>query len=253
MIDTGHGPMKIIAFEEHYKLPAIHDAQRKVNDRVLLAYDQMAKSGHLVGDPKTGFPAGIYDLGEGRIALMNESGIDVQILSHTVPGPENLEPTLAKELSRQSNDTISATISKYPGRFLGFASLPMLDPAAAVRELERTVRDLGFVGALINGHTNGRYLDDKFFWPVFECAESLGVPIFLHPQIPPKPVADIYYGGFAPDVSAFLSIAGLGWHIETGIHSIRLIFGGVFDRFPALQIIVGHHFEALSWMAWRAD
>jgi len=109
------------------------------------------------------------------------------------------------------------------------------------------------VGALINGHINGRYLDDKFFWPVFECAESLGVPIFLHPQIPPKPVADIYYGGFAPDVSAFLSIAGLGWHIETGIHSIRLIFGGVFDRFPALQIIVGHHFEALSWMAWRAD
>ena len=253
MIDTGHGPMKIIAFEEHYKLPAIHDAQRKMNDRVLLAYDQMAKSGHLVGDPKTGFPAGIYDLGEGRIALMDESGIDVQILSHTVPGPENLEPAQAKELSRQSNDTISATIAKYPDRFLGFASLPMLDPAAAVRELERTVRDSGFVGALINGHINGRYLDDKFFWPVFECAESLGVPIFLHPQIPPKPVADIYYGGFAPDVSAFLSIAGLGWHIDTGIHSIRLIFGGVFDQFPALQIIVGHHFEALSWMAWRAD
>jgi predicted TIM-barrel fold metal-dependent hydrolase len=253
MIDTPHGPMKIIAFEEHYKLLSIHEANKKINDPVLLAYEAMKNGGRLSEDPKTGFPAGIYDLGEGRIALMDEAGIDVQILSHTVPGPENLEPALAKELSKQSNEAIAAAIAKYPGRFLGFASLPMRDPAAAARELERTVRDLGFVGALINGHVNGRYLDDKFFWPVFECAEALGVPIFLHPQMPPKPVVDTYYSGFAPPVSALLSIAGLGWHIDTGIHSIRLILGGVFDKFPALQIIVGHHFEALSWMAWRTD
>jgi uncharacterized protein len=245
--------MKIIAFEEHYGLPAIHEANKKMNDPVLLAYGEMIKAGRLVDDPKTGFPAGIYDIGEGRIALMDDAGIDVQILSQTVPGTENLEPSIAKELSRQANDAVAAAISKHPNRFLGFAALPMRDPAAAARELERTVRDLGFVGALINGHVNGRYLDDKFFWPVFECAEALGVPIFLHPQIPPKPVVDAYYGGFAPEISAFLSIAGLGWHIDTGIHSIRLILGGVFDRFPALQIIVGHHFEALSWMAWRVD
>jgi uncharacterized protein len=245
--------MKIIAFEEHFKLPIIHQANKKVNDPVELAYDTMIKSGRLVEDPKTGFPAGIYDLGEGRIAAMDDAGIDVQILSHTVPSTENLEPSLARELSRQANDAMAAAISKYPDRFLGFATLPMRDPAAAARELERTVRDLGFVGALINGHVNGRYLDDKFFWPVFECAEALGVPIYLHPQIPPKPVVDAYYSGFAPEVSAFMSIAGLGWHIDTGIHSIRLILGGVFDRFPALQIIVGHHFEALSWMAWRTD
>jgi len=175
MIDTGHGAMKIIAFEEHYKLRAIHEAARKANDRVLLAYDAMSKSGRLVDDPKTGFPAGIYDLGEGRIAAMDDAGIDVQILSHTVPGTENLEPSLARELSTQANDAMAAAISKYPDRFLGFATLPMRDPAAAVRELERAVRDLHFVGALINGHVNGRYLDDKFFWPVFECAEALGV------------------------------------------------------------------------------
>jgi predicted TIM-barrel fold metal-dependent hydrolase len=253
MIDTGDASMKIIAFEEHYKLRAIDEAARKTNDRVLLAYDAMSKSGRLVDDPKTGFPAGIYDLGEGRIAAMDDAGIDVQILSHTVPGTENLEPSLARELSRQTNDAAAAAISKYPDRFLGFAALPMRDPAAAARELERTVRDLDFVGALINGNVNGRYLDDKFFWPVFACAESLGVPIFLHPQIPPKPVVDVYYAGFSPELSAFLSIAGLGWHIDTGIHCIRLILGGVFDRFPALQIIVGHHFEALSWMAWRTD
>jgi predicted TIM-barrel fold metal-dependent hydrolase len=109
------------------------------------------------------------------------------------------------------------------------------------------------VGALINGHVNGRYLDDKFFWPVFESAEALGVPIYMHIQIPPKPVIDAYYSGFAPEISAFLSIAGTGWHIDNGVHCLRLILGGVFDRFPALQIIVGHHLEILSWTAWRAD
>jgi uncharacterized protein len=245
--------MKIIAFEEHFKLPAIHEANKKANDPVEQAYDTISKAGHFIHDPKTGFPAGIYDLGEGRIAAMDDAGIDVQILSHTVPSAENFEPSLARGLSTEANEAMAAAISKYPDRFLGFATLPMRDPAAAARELERTVRDLGFVGALINGHVNGRYLDDKFFWPVFECAEALGVPIYLHPQIPPKPVVDAYYSGFAPEVSAFLSIAGLGWHIDTGIHSVRLILGGVFDRFPALQVIVGHHLEALSYMAWRTD
>jgi hypothetical protein len=119
--------------------------------------------------------------------------------------------------------------------------------------LERTVRDHGFVGALINGHVDGRYLDDEFFWPVFESAEALDVPIYLHPTVPPRPVIDAYYLGLAPAVSAKLAVAGLGWHIDTGIHCVRLILGGVFDRFPKLQVIVGHHFEALSWMAWRTD
>jgi uncharacterized protein len=109
------------------------------------------------------------------------------------------------------------------------------------------------VGALINGHVNGRYLDDKFFSPVFESAEALDVPIYLHIQVPPKPVVDAYYGGFAPEVSALLSIAGGGWHIDNGVHCVRLILGGVFDRFPSLQIIVGHHLEILGWMARRAD
>src|SRR5580658_5791385 len=253
MINTEHGPMKIIAFEEHYGLPAIHEAAIKSNDPYALVLAGMKKSGKFPGDPRTGFPAGIFDLGEGRIAAMDAAGIDVQILSHATPSAEGLEPSLARELTRQANDAVAAAVSKYPDRFLGFATLPMLDPAAAARELERTVREQHFVGALINGHINGRYLDDKFFWPVFECAESLDVPIYLHPQMPPKPVVDACYGGFAPAVSTFLSIAGAGWHIDTGIHGIRLILGGVFDRFPALQIIVGHNFEILSWSAWRAD
>jgi predicted TIM-barrel fold metal-dependent hydrolase len=245
--------MKIIALEEHYELPAIHEAAIKANDPYALVLETLKKAGHFPGDPKTGFPAGIYDLSQTRIAAMDDAGIDVSILSYPTPSAERLEPSLARDLTRHANDVLAATVSKHPDRFLGFATLPMLDPAAAARELERTVHDLHFVGAMINGHVNGRYLDDKFFWPVFESAERLGVPIYLHIQIPPKPVVDAYYGGFTPEVSAFLSIAGTGWHIDNGVHCLRLILGGVFDRFPALQIIVGHHLEILSWTAWRAD
>ena len=247
------GQMRVIGFEEHYGLPFIHDAALKANDPYAEVLEAMGKSGQFPEDPKTGTPAGIYDLAEGRIASMDDAGIDVQILSYATPSAERLEPSVSRDLTRQANDAVAVAVSKYPDRFLGFATLPLLDPAAAARELERTVRDQGFVGALINGHVNGRYLDDKFFWPVFESAEALGVPIYLHPQVPPKSVVDAYYSGFAPEVSAFLSIAGAGWHIETGIHALRLILGGVFDRFPALQVIVGHQFEILSWTAWRAD
>ena len=240
--------MKVIGFEEHYMLAAITEA----NPALRLVFDGIGNRRFGDSDPQGPWPAGIHDLGEGRIAAMDAAGIDVQILSN-VPGAEPVEPSLAVELTTQANDAAAAAVAKHPDRFLGFATLPMRDPAAAARELERAVRDLGFVGALINGHVNGRYLDDTFFWPVFECAETLGVPIYLHPTVPPQPVIDAYYSGFAPAVSALLSIAGVGWHIDTGIHCIRLILGGVFDRFPGLQTIVGHQFEALSWMAWRTD
>jgi hypothetical protein len=234
--------MKIIAFEEHYTLPAIAEANPNSPQKLI----NQSKGG------PTWPPPGIEDMGAGRIAAMDAAGIDVQILSN-VPGVEAVELPQAVELARQANDAVVAAVTEHPGRFLGFATLPMRDPQAAVAELERTVGDHGFVGALINGHVDGRYLDDQFFWPVFEAAEALRVPIYLHPTVPPQPVIDTYYQGFAPVVSGKLAIAGLGWHIDTGIHCIRMILGGVFDRFAALQVIVGHHFEALSWMAWRTD
>ncbi len=242
--------MKVIAFEEHYKTPAI--AQANKANPIEQIYDRWNKLGRFPGDPSQGIPHGIYDLDEKRIAAMDSAGIDVQILSHTCPGPEELEPRLALELARQANDAAHATVTRYPDRFRAFATLPMRDPKAATEELERTVRKLGFVGALINGHVNGRYLDDKFFWPVFECAEHLNVPIYLHPNRPPQPVVSVYYDGFNPIVSGFLALAGVGWHVDTGLHALRLILGGVFDAFPRLQIIVGHNFEILSWTGWRA-
>jgi predicted TIM-barrel fold metal-dependent hydrolase len=153
--------VRVIGFEEHYKLPAMHEANQ--NNPVELAYDVEKRAGRLETDAQGGWPAGIYDLGEGRIAVMDAAGIDVQILSHTVPAAETIEPSLAVDLAKQANDAVAAAVSKYHDRFRGFATLPMLNPTAAASELERVVRDLGFVGALINGHVNGRYLDDKFF------------------------------------------------------------------------------------------
>ncbi|HTU50695.1 MAG TPA: amidohydrolase family protein [Acidobacteriaceae bacterium] len=206
--------MKVIAFEEHYKIPAI--AQANKANPIEQIYDTWNKLGRFPGDPSKGVPPDIYDLDEKRIAAMDAAGIDVQILSHTVPGPEELEPKLAIELARKANEAAHATVTRFPDRFRAFAALPMLDPKAAADELERTVHKLGFVGALINGHVNGRYLDDKFFWPVFECAEKLNVPIYLHPNRPPQPVVSACYDGFNPIVSGFLALAGLGWHIDTG-------------------------------------
>ena len=126
--------MKIIGFEEHYGLPAIHEAAIKANDPYALVMEIMRKSGRFAADSKTGFPAGIYDLAEARIAAMDDAGIDAQILSYSTPSAERLEPSQSRGLTRQANDAVAAAVSKYPDRFLGFATLPMLDPAAAAGE-----------------------------------------------------------------------------------------------------------------------
>jgi predicted TIM-barrel fold metal-dependent hydrolase len=125
---------------------------------------------------------------------------------------------------------------------------------AAADELERTVRDHGFVGALINGHCQGRHLDDEFFWPILARAESLGVPLYLHPTIPAQPVVESVHAGNYPDsVTEIFAMAAWGWHIETATHVLRLILSGAFDRFPALQLIIGHMGEALPFMLPRLN
>ena len=144
-------------------------------------------------------------------------------------------------------------MKKFPKRFAGLAALATMVPDKAAAELERTVKQLGFKGALINGHSRGRYLDDKFFWPILECAEKLDVPIYLHPTRPPQAVIDAIYSGFSKEVNYVLAGSGWGWHIETAIHVIRMVLGGVFDRFPKLQIVIGHLGEGLPFMQPRLD
>lgn len=197
--------------------------------------------------------ARLLDLGEGRIAEMDAQGIDVQVLSSAQPGLEHSGGERAAPVARAFNDHVAEAIQRYPQRFAGFAALPTADPGAAADELERAVKQLGFRGALVNGRTQERFLDDQFFWPIFERAEALGVPIYLHPMPPPKAVYDAYYSGFGDDVGFMLAAPAWGWHIETGLHALRLVLAGVFDRFPRLQIIIGHMGETLPFMLARAD
>jgi predicted TIM-barrel fold metal-dependent hydrolase len=184
---------------------------------------------------------------------MDAAGIDMQIVSLTAPGVEQLEAAEAITLAAESNDFVAEAIKRHPARFGGFAALPTAVPDKAAQELEHRVRGQKFVGAIINGHNRGRYLDDKFFWPILESAEQLGAPIYLHPTRPPHPVVDASFSGFSPLVSETFSGPGWGWHIETAVHIIRLILGGVFDRFPKLQIVIGHLGEGLPGMFQRLN
>lgn len=238
--------MRLIAIEEHYRSKYV-DAEigeagnyfRTMNT----AGEQMAaKRVERLGD-----------LGELRIADMDRAGIDVQVLSHTHPSPEILPGARAIPLCRRVNDEIAEACARYPKRFAGFATLPVADPHAAAAELERAIRDMGFKGALINGVTQGRFLDDPFFSPIFERAEALDVPLYLHPAAPPEPVEKAYFSGLEPGLARILAIAGWGWHAEMGLHTLRLIATGVFDRYPKLQIIIGHMGEMIPIFLARID
>jgi predicted TIM-barrel fold metal-dependent hydrolase len=235
--------MRTITLEEHFAHPAFLEGPgRQLKDRAL----RMGGAASTVLEQ-------LCDLGEKRIAEMDAAGIDVQVLSLTSPGTEQLEAPDGIATAREANEYLAAAVKRNPTRFAGFGSLPTASPDKAAEELEQMVRKQGFKGAVINGHNRGRYLDDKFYWPILERAEALGVPIYLHPTQPPKPVIEASYGGFPPMVTDMLAGPGWGWHIETAIHVIRLILGGVFDRYPELQIVIGHLGEALPFMLQRLD
>ena len=236
--------MRAITLEEHFATPAFLDGPGRALKEQAEKYND-SRAVRLVEQ--------LCDLGAKRIAEMDAAGIDMQILSLTTPGTEQLAASEAIVVAAESNDYLADAINKYPSRFGGFASLPTAAPDKAVAELERRVRGQKFAGAVINGHNRSRYLDDKFYWPILECAEELGAPIHLHPTPPPAPVIDASYGGFAPLVTQMLAGPGWGWHIETAVHVLRLILGGVFDRFPRLQIVIGHRGEGLPFMFRRLD
>jgi predicted TIM-barrel fold metal-dependent hydrolase len=184
---------------------------------------------------------------------MDESGVDVQVLSLTTPGVQNLDPAEAIPLARDVNDLTAATVQQHPDRFEGFATLPTTAPAAAARELGRSVSELGLCGAMLCGRTDGVMLDDVALRPVFETAAALHVPLYIHPQIPERAVRQAYYAGFGHDIDLGLATGAPGWHYETGIQVLRLVLAGTFDRHPDLQIIVGHWGEVILFYLERLD
>jgi predicted TIM-barrel fold metal-dependent hydrolase len=178
-----------------------------------------------------------------RLAEMDRAGIDVQVLSHAAPAVQRLDPELAVPLARGANDRLHAIVGAAPERFAAFAMLPTPDPAAAADELTRCVEELGFKGAMIHGPTQGVFIDDRRFWPVFERAQSLSVPLYLHPANPLPAVTDAYYADYAKSFPALLN-AGCGFTVETAVAGIRLILSGVLDRYLG---------EGLPFLLWRID
>jgi 2,3-dihydroxybenzoate decarboxylase len=188
----------------------------------------------------------IQDLGERRLRDMDDTGIAMQILGLTAPGVQVFDAPEATALARSFNDQLADAIRRHPDRFAGLAAIAPQDPVAAAKELERGVGQLGLKGAMVNSHTRGEYLDDPKFWPIFEAAEHLNVPVYIHPTTPPKSM-------IAPFLDRGLDGAVYGFAVETGLHLLRIIFSGAFDRFPKLSIVSGHLGEALPYWLFRVD
>ena len=197
--------------------------------------------------------AKLLDCSAGRIADMDAAGIDVQVLSLAGAGLDLLDREVASYVARATNDTLHAIMDEYPGRFEAFSTLNLQEPEKAATEFVRCVQTLGFKGAMVHGTTRGSFLDDPRFTPIFEAAQHLDVPIYLHPAPPPPAVKQAYFSGLPGEVGSLLSTAGWGWHVETGMHCLRLMVAGVFDRFPKLKIIIGHMGEDLPYSIARAD
>lgn len=186
------------------------------------------------------------DLGEIRLRDMDQTGIAKQILSLTAPGVQVFDPADAVALAKSSNDFMVDAIRRHPDRFAGLAAIAPQDPSAAAKELERGVKTLGLKGAIVNSHTRGEYLDDDKFWPIFEAAEALNVPVYIHPTALPAAMIQ-------PFLERGLDGAIYGFAAETGLHILRIIVSGVFDRFPGLKIVVGHLGEGLPYWLFRID
>lgn len=235
--------MRIIAIEEHFSDPAYRRKTGANESRSFYIASRSEKLGHDIGKE-------IDDLGESRLKQMDANGIDVQILSFNAPVAHGFSADEAMAMARGLNDRVGGAVKTHPTRFGAFAALPMAaPPEAAADELARCVEELGFVGAMIHGHSDGRFLDDKSFWPIFARAEELGVPIFLHPALPNPGAMKAYFAGFE-DV---LARPGWGFAVDTSIHFLRILFAGVFDAYPKLQFIMGHLGEGLPFAMHRLN
>jgi predicted TIM-barrel fold metal-dependent hydrolase len=233
--------MQLIGIEEHFLTP------------------EVAQAWHALGleaqDPSVAFHGGalgerLADLAEGRLALMDETGMDMQVLSLTTPMLHDLGAE-SVDLARRTNDLVAEAVARHPTRFQGFATLPVSQPDAAALELERCVKELGFTGTMLCGRVGDRNLDAPFLAPIFDSAARLKAPILLHPRMPAPAVRHAYYSGLSPQLDVAFAAFGLGWHYDAGIQFLRLVLSGTFDRLPDLQVILGHWGEVVLFYAER--
>jgi len=227
---------QVIALEEHYFDPDVTQHFKE-------------------GGPEARLPAlrdRLFDVGELRLKEMDEAGIDVQVLSHGAPATQRMDAQTAIPVAKRANDKLFDLVKSSGKRFEGFAALPTADPKAAADELERAVTRLGFKGAMIHGLANGVFLDDKRFWPIFERAQALDVPLYMHPALPHPDVANVYYKDYLKEFPGLLT-AGWGFTVETATQAIRMVLSGMFETYPRLKVILGHLGEGLPFSLWRID
>lgn len=229
--------MRLYGLEEHMATAEVIEAWERKDPQLSEPLLKWA----LTGDTRRD----LLDLDDGRIAAMDDAGIDTAVLSFTTPGVQNLDGPEAIALQKAANDSIAAAVNRHPGRLRGFATLATSEPAAAADELRRAVTLLGLDGALLNARSGDRALDAPEFWDIYQAAADLRAPIYLHPRPPFPVVTDAYYRGFGEPVDDLLATAAFGWHYDAGLTVLRMIVGGVFDRFPDLQIILGHWGEVV--------
>jgi uncharacterized protein len=237
--------MRTIGTEEHF-----------VTEEVIAAWgriDSRAREDAPGGVPPGDIGERLREVGELRITAMDEAGLDVQVISLTSPGLHNLPADVATGLQVETNDLIAELVRAHPDRLQGFATLALPAPEAAAQELERAVTKLGLNGALLFGRTGERNLDHPDNWPIFEVASALRAPLYIHPQIPQPRVRAALYGGFNDAVDSAFATFGIGWHYETGVQFLRLALAGVFDRFPDLQVLLGHWGEVVLFYLDRSD
>ena len=224
----------VIAIEEHYSDPAV-TARGKGPARAVATLESR-----------------LNDLGELRLREMDSAGIDLQVISHAPSPLQQLDAKDSRELATATNDRLHDAIDRNPERFAGFAALPTADPRAAADELERTVTRLGFKGGMIHGRTREEFHDGKKFWPIYERAQHLDVPIYIHPGPPHPARVQAYYGDYLNDFPS-LNSAAWGFTIDTANQVVRMILSGLFDAYPQLKIIIGHMGESIPYLVDRID
>jgi 2,3-dihydroxybenzoate decarboxylase len=255
---TGKKPIRKICVEEHFsttdhlnKLLSIYQktypVAEVVQDEKYMLADAPFLTAMSANEGTRRMITQLCDLDKGRIGDMDKCNIDMQVLSLVCPGVQVFETATAIKLSMEYNDRLASAVKDHPKKYVGLACLAPQDPKAAADELERAVSTLGLKGAVINSHTKGEYLDDKKYWSIFEQAQKLNVPLYLHPRGPSPDMMKPFIG------YPMLDSAMWGFSAEAGLHALRLILSGLFDEFPKLKIVLGHLGETIPFVLARID